>query len=136
MNPEEGVSKVFDMLDTDKDGLISGEDLKRGISMFGSSVSETDIDEMLASADVDGDGMINYEEFLKVMVSFNFIINKLGIFIYFSLYNRHLRKSMANHNFNFRLYLLIKKKIMHFDTHRALVVYHNSHTCTLLSITL
>ncbi|KAI8887475.1 EF-hand, partial [Backusella circina FSU 941] len=64
---EAGVTKVFEMLDTDGDGLISGDDLKRGVSLFGNSVTEADIKEMLASADVDGDGMINYEEFLKVM---------------------------------------------------------------------
>lgn len=28
---------------------------------------------MLASADVDGDNKINYEEFLKVMVKYNFV---------------------------------------------------------------
>lgn len=79
------------MLDTDNDGQLTGEDLKRGVSLFGNkskkkkkkkthtikiltlylgnSVTETDIEEMMASADVDGDGLINYEEFLKVMVS-------------------------------------------------------------------
>lgn len=37
-------------------------------TIVGKSVSEQDIDEMMASADVDGDGLINFEEFLKVMV--------------------------------------------------------------------
>ncbi|KAG2195677.1 hypothetical protein INT46_002151 [Mucor plumbeus] len=66
-NSEEGVAKVFAMLDTDNDGQLTGEDLKRGVSLFGNSVTETDVEEMMASADVDGDGLINYEEFLKVM---------------------------------------------------------------------
>ncbi|OAD05033.1 hypothetical protein MUCCIDRAFT_141198, partial [Mucor lusitanicus CBS 277.49] len=68
-NAEEGVLKVFEMLDTDHDGQLTGEDLKRGVSLFGNSVTEADVEEMMASADVDGDGLINYEEFLKVMVS-------------------------------------------------------------------
>ncbi|KAK4519486.1 uncharacterized protein ATC70_009722 [Mucor velutinosus] len=66
-NAEEGILKVFDMLDTDNDGQLTGEDLKRGVSLFGNSVTEADVEEMMASADVDGDGLINYEEFLKVM---------------------------------------------------------------------
>ncbi|CAO3620452.1 unnamed protein product [Mucor fragilis] len=66
-NAEEGIAKVFEMLDTDNDGQLTGEDLKRGVSLFGNSVTETDVEEMMASADVDGDGLINYEEFLKVM---------------------------------------------------------------------
>jgi Ca2+-binding EF-hand superfamily protein len=37
---------------------------------LGNSITEEDVKEMLFSADVDGDGLINYEEFLKVMVSF------------------------------------------------------------------
>lgn len=36
---------------------------------IGNSVTAQDVEEMIASADVDGDGLINYEEFLKVMVS-------------------------------------------------------------------
>jgi Ca2+-binding EF-hand superfamily protein len=34
-NPEEGASKVFAMLDTDKDGLITSQDLERAIVEFG-----------------------------------------------------------------------------------------------------
>ncbi|KAI7902973.1 uncharacterized protein BX663DRAFT_509057 [Cokeromyces recurvatus] len=67
IDSEAGVYKVFHLLDTDNDGQISGADLKRGASLFGKSLTETDIEEMMASADVDGDGMINYEEFLKIM---------------------------------------------------------------------
>lgn len=39
-------------------------------SCLGNSLTENDVEEMLASADVDGDGLINYEEFLKVMVTY------------------------------------------------------------------
>ncbi|OBZ87282.1 Calmodulin-4 [Choanephora cucurbitarum] len=66
-NAEEGVLRVFEMIDTDHDGQISNADLKRGISLFGKSVTDADIEDMMASADVDGDGLINYEEFLKIM---------------------------------------------------------------------
>ncbi|KAI8360736.1 hypothetical protein EDC96DRAFT_513274, partial [Choanephora cucurbitarum] len=66
-NAEEGVLRVFEMIDTDHDGQINNADLKRGISLFGKSVTDADIEDMMASADVDGDGLINYEEFLKIM---------------------------------------------------------------------
>lgn len=68
INAEEGASKVFQLLDTDNDGLIGGDDLKRGVALFGDNVSAEEIREMLYSADIDGDGLISYEEFLKIMV--------------------------------------------------------------------
>ncbi|KAI9348330.1 hypothetical protein BD770DRAFT_327221, partial [Pilaira anomala] len=67
VDAEEGVTKVFNLLDTDNDGQLNAEDLKRGIALFGNSVTAADVEEMVESADVDGDGLINYEEFLKVM---------------------------------------------------------------------
>ncbi|CAO3665025.1 hypothetical protein G6F70_005202 [Rhizopus microsporus] len=67
INAEEGASKVFQLLDTDNDGLIGGDDLKRGVALFGDNVSAEEIREMLYSADIDGDGLISYEEFLKIM---------------------------------------------------------------------
>ncbi|ORZ11996.1 hypothetical protein BCR42DRAFT_421030 [Absidia repens] len=66
-NPEEGISKVFAMLDADDDGLITSQDLERAIVEFGETVTPDELKEMILSADVDGDGMVNYEEFLKIM---------------------------------------------------------------------
>lgn len=82
---------MFTLLDADKDGLITSQDLERAIvefgklplhpdifdlrsptlplSLIGETVTPDELKEMIMSADVDGDGMINYEEFLKVMVS-------------------------------------------------------------------
>jgi Ca2+-binding EF-hand superfamily protein len=37
--------------------------------LIGETVTPDELKEMVLSADVDGDGMINYEEFLKIMVS-------------------------------------------------------------------
>ncbi|KAI8384667.1 uncharacterized protein BYT42DRAFT_563254 [Radiomyces spectabilis] len=64
---EGGFQKVFNEMDSDNDGLISGEDLKRCIVAFGESVTPDEIKEMMLAADVDGDGLINYEEFLKIL---------------------------------------------------------------------
>ncbi|KAI8098527.1 uncharacterized protein BX664DRAFT_367489 [Halteromyces radiatus] len=73
-NAEEGASKVFHMLDTDNDGLITSQDLERAIVEFGETVTPDELKEMILSADVDGDGMINYEEFLKVMTPSKMIV--------------------------------------------------------------
>ncbi|KAG0186764.1 hypothetical protein DFQ28_007318 [Apophysomyces sp. BC1034] len=66
-NAEEGILYVFEMLDTDKDGLISGNDLQRLIVDSGESVTQDELKEMVLAADVDGDGLINYEEFVKIL---------------------------------------------------------------------
>lgn len=84
--------------------------------MYGNSVTENDIDEMLASADVDGDGMINYEEFLKVMVSW---WETMGFNRELTLVIRHLPKLMDKHNSNDLFEFNKKEKPMHFAYHHA-----------------
>ncbi|KAF9603422.1 hypothetical protein IFM89_036123 [Coptis chinensis] len=37
-------------------------------------LTDEEVDEMIREADVDGDGQINYEEFVKVMMAKNFVI--------------------------------------------------------------
>ncbi|KAI9495846.1 hypothetical protein BDB00DRAFT_759439, partial [Zychaea mexicana] len=65
--PEEGLRKVFELLDKDKKGVINAEDLRQGLLDFGETVTEDELQRMMRSADVDGDGMINFEEFVKIM---------------------------------------------------------------------
>lgn len=36
---------------------------------LGEKLTEEEVDEMIKEADVDGDGQINYEEFVKMMMS-------------------------------------------------------------------
>lgn len=44
---------------------------------LGEKLSDEEVDEMIREADVDGDGQINYEEFVKMMVSWTW--TRLGI---------------------------------------------------------
>ena len=36
---------------------------------LGEKLTDEEVDEMIAEADIDGDGEINYEEFVKMMTS-------------------------------------------------------------------
>lgn len=54
-------------MDTDRDGLISFNDLRAFLGVAGETHSEEDITEMLRHADVDGDDHISYEEFARLM---------------------------------------------------------------------
>ena len=59
--------KVFD--NKDGSGFISASELREVMTGLGEELTEMEVDEMIAEADVDGDGQINYEEFVKMMMS-------------------------------------------------------------------
>ena len=57
------------MFDRDQDGFISPEELQRVMNAIGVETDGDQATEMVKEADIDGDGMINYEEFVKIMTS-------------------------------------------------------------------
>ncbi|CAG8739483.1 22704_t:CDS:2, partial [Dentiscutata erythropus] len=64
---EEELKEAFKVFDKDSNGLISAAELKSVMSSIGEKLTDEEIDEMIHEADVDGDGQINYEEFVKMM---------------------------------------------------------------------
>ncbi|KAL2468206.1 calcium-dependent protein kinase 29 [Forsythia ovata] len=61
-----GLKQMFDNMDTDGSGTITFEELKTGLSMLGSKLSEAEIRQLMEAADVDKNGSIDYIEFITV----------------------------------------------------------------------
>ena len=57
--------KAFDVMDENKDGTVSKEELKQLLSGMGEEVSDDVINEMISIADENGDGKVDFEEFVK-----------------------------------------------------------------------
>jgi calmodulin len=47
---------------------ISAAELRHVMTNLGEKLTDEEVDEMIKEADVDGDGQINYEEFVKMMM--------------------------------------------------------------------
>lgn len=58
---------VFDYMDTNSDGKISGDELQSCVSLLGGALSSREAEEVVKLSDVDGDGFIDFGEFLKLM---------------------------------------------------------------------
>ncbi|KAF4531407.1 hypothetical protein B566_EDAN009649 [Ephemera danica] len=58
---------AFRVFDRDSNGFITMDELRSAMEMIGESVTEMELGEMLALADIDRDGRINYEEFAKLL---------------------------------------------------------------------
>ncbi|KAG1371370.1 Calcium-binding protein CP1 [Cocos nucifera] len=59
---------AFDVLDADRDGKISRDDLKAFYSGFVSAaLSEDDISSMISAADADCNGFVDFDEFQRVL---------------------------------------------------------------------
>ncbi|CAD6216575.1 unnamed protein product [Miscanthus lutarioriparius] len=73
---EEELKEAFRVFDKDQNGFISAAELRHVMTNLGEKLTDEEVDEMIREADVDGDGQINYEEFVKVMMA------NLGLFCY------------------------------------------------------
>ncbi|CAK9268471.1 unnamed protein product [Sphagnum jensenii] len=66
---EEELKEAFRVFDKDQNGFISAAELRHVMTNLGEKLTDDEVDEMIREADVDGDGQINYEEFVKMMMS-------------------------------------------------------------------
>ena len=67
---EEEIKEAFRLFDKDGNGFISGAELRHVMTCIGEKLTEGEIEDMLHVADVDGDGMINYEGKHIVLIGF------------------------------------------------------------------
>ncbi|CCI42597.1 unnamed protein product [Albugo candida] len=66
-DPREEILKIFRLFDDDNTGKISFRNLKRVCTELGENLTDQEMQEMIDEADRDGDGLINEEEFFRVM---------------------------------------------------------------------
>jgi len=66
---EEEVLNAFKVFDKEGNGLISNTELRHIMMTLGDQLTEEEIDDMIREADSDGDGYINYEDFIKNMLT-------------------------------------------------------------------
>jgi len=63
----EEMRAAFEIFDLNSAGNISAVELKQVMSSIGETISEEEINDMIREGDADGDGMINYEEFVQMI---------------------------------------------------------------------
>ncbi|CAF0728614.1 unnamed protein product [Rotaria sp. Silwood1] len=65
----EELFRAFQVFDLDQNGFITMEELRTVLQATGDRPTDEDALEMIAEADIDGDGRINYDEFVLIMTN-------------------------------------------------------------------
>ena len=68
VNSESELIEAFKVFDKDGNGFITSQELRHVMTNLGEKITEKEADEMIKEADLDGDGRIDYEEFVKMMI--------------------------------------------------------------------
>ncbi|KAM7356876.1 calcium-binding protein E63-1 isoform 1-T1 [Cochliomyia hominivorax] len=64
----EDLIAAFRVFDRDGNGFITRDELQTAMEMIGEPLNETQLTQLLAIADLDQDGKINYEEFTRLLI--------------------------------------------------------------------
>ncbi|CAG5178580.1 uncharacterized protein ALTATR162_LOCUS8772 [Alternaria atra] len=65
---EEEIREAFKVFDRDNNGFISAAELRHVMTSIGEKLTDDEVDEMIREADQDGDGRIDYNEFVQLMM--------------------------------------------------------------------
>ena len=71
LDSETEIKETFRLFDKNGDGFISAWELRLVMANLGERLTDHEIEEMLREADVDGDGVINYEGRCGVLIGGN-----------------------------------------------------------------
>ena len=55
------------MFDSDGNGFINASELRQVMMNLGEKLSEEEVEMMIKEADTNGDGLVNYDEFISMM---------------------------------------------------------------------
>merc|ERR1711869_189451 len=66
---EEELREAFKVFDRDNNGFISASELRHVMTNLGEKLTDEEVDEMIREADIDGDGQVNYQEFVKMLMA-------------------------------------------------------------------
>ncbi|KAL6205124.1 hypothetical protein ACLB2K_022388 [Fragaria x ananassa] len=66
-----GLKEMFKNIDTDNSGTITLEELKQGLAKQGTKLSEYEAKQLMEAADADGNGTIDYDEFITATMHLN-----------------------------------------------------------------
>ena len=67
---EQMFREAFKIFDRNRDGYIDMKELRKVTAMLGTMLSQEEIEEFMAEADRDGNGKLDYEEFVKMLMSY------------------------------------------------------------------
>ncbi|KAI3449972.1 hypothetical protein Pfo_006637 [Paulownia fortunei] len=84
-----GIKEAFDMMDSEKRGKINLEEFKIGLQKLGHQIPDTEIQILMEAADVDGDGTLNYGEFVAVSVHLRKMANDEHLHKAFAFFDRN-----------------------------------------------
>ena len=66
---EEEIIETFKKFDQDNNGLIGPEDVFNLLQSFGLDITVNEAEEMVKNVDLDQDGFVNYQEFVKMLLT-------------------------------------------------------------------
>jgi calmodulin len=69
IDSEEDIIAAFKVFDVENKGYITQYELRHVMTNLGEKLTEQEVSDMMREADADGDGKINYEDFVKIMMT-------------------------------------------------------------------
>lgn len=69
------IQEAFKIFDKDGNGFITAQEMREVILGFDETMTQAEVDEMVAEADLDGDGQLDYEG-KKQFFLMSFIVNE------------------------------------------------------------